>query len=139
MLAAPRGLPFPTELAKTILEYQSKEVINAGGDNMGRPDCVFVAGKASKSLQARMPELGFEVISTRRYDGKEIPLFKELGFGHHAVNTIELNDGSYLAFDLSAHYNMDAEQGRYDVFGVMSDSRNKLKGYLKDLSGSSWD
>jgi hypothetical protein len=127
---------FSPKFAEKVLKYQAEHVINPRGQNVGRADCVSVAGEANKKL----PHLGIDSFALSTGDkSKVLPFFKDQGFGNHMINAVEREDGSCIAFDLTAHHTMDMEQGRYDVFALLATSEEELKRELKAIFGSSWE
>ena len=59
-------------------------------------------------------------------------------FTHHSFNLIELESGHWMVFDLSAAYNMDWEQNRYNIFAVMAEKRDDVIAYVQELFGGTW-
>lgn len=104
--------------------------------DVGNDDCTSVAGEAGKALRAA-GWAGRTLSSSNR--GEKLPFFKDLGYRHHVINLVQQRDGAWLAVDLSAHYSMDAQQGRYDVFGLLSDSEEQVKEDLRALTGTAWE
>ncbi len=138
MCIAPKGVSLPPEFAESILEYQTRVVLQNDASQTGRVDCVDVAAGANQELRKKYSSFDFSVVTSERR-GAPLPFYKELGFGHHAMNVADTGEGMVIAFDLTANYNMDAERGRYDTFALVAADERELKVRLKEFFGSSWD
>lgn len=138
MCIAPKGVSLPHGFVESILDYQSKQVLQNDASQMGRIDCVDVAAGANKELRKKYSSFDFSVVSSER-KGAPLPFYKEQGFGHHAMNIVDTGKDMVIAFDITANYNMDAERGQYDAFAIVAASESDLKARLKEFFGSSWE
>ncbi len=135
---------------KTLLAYQKKEVLFPRGRNMARADCVDVAIKLAQAFESAPDFLAFrrsgyliERISAGSVVGRPLPFMRELGYGFHDMNLIELPEEEggpfYAAVDLTAHYTMGLEKGLFDIFVIMAQSPAEIFGALRAITGSKWE
>lgn len=61
-----------------------------------------------------------------------------VGWRNHCINYSIFEDGSLLAFDLTASENINKRQGDFDILAIRATSLDKLLGMLNDLYGGEW-
>lgn len=142
-----RAIPLP--FLKSILSYQAGHVIYKDRTNLTRADCFDVAMSFQEAFHtspefADFRKQGYEVGYIVAGDATKNPLrfYKERGFAIHVMNVLESFPDReaevHAALDLTAHYNMDIEQGTMDVFMVIADTEEELKQALFSLTRSKW-
>lgn len=143
------GETLPTSLLRRLLKYQEERVLYPEGKNLDRSDCLDVALSFSDAFEkeaefAEFRREGYLVdrISAGGPVKNPIPFYREQNFGFHVINLIEhfLEEGTsvHAAVDLTAHYNMDIEQGHNDVFIVIAGSREELLHTLRSVTRTRW-
>lgn len=139
---------FSLSVLESLLRYQKDHVLFPKGRNLDRADCIDVAIKFQNAFE-RTPafsHLQADYFVDRLHAGKitgdRLSFFREKGFSLHQMNMIvfapEHGTHMYAAVDLTAHYNMDIEQGTNDIFMIIADSREHLLDALRNITHARW-
>jgi hypothetical protein len=122
-------------LKRFLHKHQKEEVLVMRAGRSHRPDCATVANGAVKPIQDSFGKSLSEV-STLSVDEKSpIKIFQRSGFSNHVINYIMLQDGSFLAFDLTAKYNLPNQENE-PIKYFAADSIEKLKSQLQAFYGT---
>lgn len=143
------GEKLPTNLLQRLLRYQKDHVLYPEGKNLDRSDCLDVAlafsdafEKEAEFAEFRREDYFVDRISAGGPVKNPIPFYREQNFGFHVMNLIERvpEEGAsvHAAVDLTAHYNMDIEQGNNHVFIVIASSREELFQALRSVTRTRW-
>ncbi|PIR59372.1 MAG: hypothetical protein COU69_00520 [Candidatus Pacebacteria bacterium CG10_big_fil_rev_8_21_14_0_10_56_10] len=64
---------------------------------------------------------------------------KLFAFGNHCINVDKLDDGSIVAYDLTAATNIDCRQGNFHVLLIRQSDMGSLLRKVGELYGGEWD
>jgi len=122
---------------KRLTSYVDQEAFSKKSPSEG--DCAHIAGEAVNYFRSFFEARGYAIgtIGTVDTTGKKIPLYSQLGYGHHIINFLEAED-MVLAFDLTSSYTLPLKT-KPAVFIVAADDIELLMRRLKDVTGVKWE
>ena len=145
----------PQNILAALIAYQQKHVLDHRDGNFGRADCTDVARDFRVAIHDNVLlkplREGHYTVSIIKIDSTDtgipgvidisgpIDAFKERGFYYHEANLIERpaqngTEGLCAAIDLTAHYNMDVEDGHNDIFIVVGNDRRNVLSALNKIT-----
>ena len=123
-----------TDIKSFLLMHQNEFVLRMQGERTFRPDCATIANLSIKKILEKFEKRLVQVGTISVDEKNRIKKFGQKGFTNHVINYVEFFDGSFLAFDLTAKYNLNEVDGPIKYF--QATSINDLKQKLGDFYGT---